>query len=360
METKKCMKKPLASELLKGAKEVLEFVEKTDVSALSSWLHKDKHLPLICVGSGGKRTSYASVLYEMMDSVSRNVTPLEFAAMSPKVLSNSKILLLSTSGKNMDIKFAAKRALQYNKENTACITFSDKETNAVLKLFDADGVMSNCFLFKNDFKDNFISIRGKFLLFGLFYKAFSGNKEFSERLNYEGKYTYKINATGELPQLSSIKNLCVLYGSYGEPVAREIESIMAESGVASVVISDYRNYCHGRFIFAGNHCKSKKVPETDTCMILLVSPRERKLADGIRKNALPDNMPVVEIVTDHNNALASMQLLIDALTFIFEFAEEHHGINPNDPKNYSGIDKRAPINRISYITELERFGELSI
>lgn len=115
-------------------------------------------------------------MYETMASVSRNVTPLEFASMSPTVVNNSKILLLSTSGKNMDIKFAAKKALKYNK----------------------------------------------------------------------------------------------------------------------------------------------------------------------------------------SNALASIQLLIDALAFIFDFAENHHGVNPNDPVNYSGIDKRGPINGVSYVTELENVGEMSI
>lgn len=348
--------KPLASELLQDTRKVLEYVEKADVSQLSAWLLDNSHMPLICVGSGGKRTSYASLLYEMSTNVARTVTPLEFAAMSSDVIKKSKILLLSTSGKNMDIKYASKRALKYNRENTACITFNDKEENAVLKMMEG----RNCFIFKNEFKDGFISIRGKFLLFGLLYKAFGGKKKFSADLRFEGKYSYEINKEGELPKLSNIKNLCVLYGSYGEPVAREIESVLAEGGVASVTLTDYRNYCHGRFIFAGNHCQSKAVPETDTCMVLLVSPRERKLADGVRKIALADNMPVVEIETKQNNALASIQLLIDALTFIFEFSEKHHGINPNDPANYSGIDKRKPINSINYVTELEKMGDASI
>ena len=185
--------KPLASELLNHTEEVLKFVEAADVSELTEWLHKDKQVPLICVGSGGKRTSYASLMYEMMASVSRNVTPLEFASMSPEAIKNSKVLLLSTSGKNMDIKFAAKRALKYNAANTACITFSDKESNEVLKLMKGE----NCVLFKNDFKDGFISVRGKLLLFGLFYKGFSGSAGFADKLRYKGRYEYQVNKEGE-------------------------------------------------------------------------------------------------------------------------------------------------------------------
>ena len=348
--------KPLASEILKDTENVIRYVEQADVRDLRDWLMRDTHLPLICIGSGGKHTSYGCMLYETMSSVARTVTPLEFASMSPAVIQNSKILLLSSSGKNMDIKYAAKRAVKYNKAHTACITFRDGDDNPVLKIMNRE----NCFIYKNEFKDHFISVRGKFLTFGLLYKAFTGSENFADKLRYDAKYTYEINKAGTLPDLSKISRLCVLYGSYGEPVAREIDSVMAESGVASVQVCDYRNFCHGRFIFPGNHCENKHVAETDTCMVLLISPRERKLADGIRKIALADNMPVVEIVTEHDNALASIQLLYDALAFIFELAENHHHINPNDPRNYSGIDKRKPINTINYVTELEKMGDLVI
>ena len=100
MEYRKTKKKALASEFLKDTEKVLKFVERTDVKELSEWLLKDKHLPLICIGSGGKRTSYTSMLYEIAANVSRNVTPLEFASMAPEVIKKSKILLLSSSGKN--------------------------------------------------------------------------------------------------------------------------------------------------------------------------------------------------------------------------------------------------------------------
>lgn len=349
-------KKPLASTLLKDTKDVLDFVEAVDVTGLSDWLQQDADRPLICVGSGGQRTSYASLLYEIASNVARTVTPLDFASISPAVIRKSKVLLLSSSGKNQDIKFAAKRALEYNSEHTACITFNDSDENAMLKMIKG----KNCFLFKNPFKDDFISVRGKIFLFGLLYKAFGGKEKFSDKLRYDGHYEYFINRVGVLPALSKIKNLTVLYGSYGEPVAKEIESVMAESSVAPVTVTDYRNYCHGRFMFAGNHCQSRKVAETDTCAVLLVTPRERKLAEGVRRLAMTENMPIVEIAADLDDSLASIQLLIDSLVFMFDFAENHHGINPNDPVNFSSIDKRAPIHSVSYVKDLMSKGEMVI
>jgi hypothetical protein len=133
---------------------------------------------------------------------------------------------------------------------------------------------------------------------------------------------------------------------------------MVEGGLASVQLCDYRNYCHGRFIFGGNHCANKKIAKTDVCTILLITPREDKLAQEIRDKALADNMPIVEIRADEDSPLATIQLLIDAFTFVFDLAEKCLGINPNSPKNYSKIDKRIPINSIPFSQELSKFGEL--
>lgn len=347
-------KKELASELLKEADKVLQYVETVDVSALRNWLMADQKLPLICVGSGGKHTPYPALLYQMMASIAKAVTPLEFSTISPEAIKNSKILLLSSSGKNIDIKYATKRALKYNPKNTACLTFTDSEDNEIVKKLGKE----KSFVFKNEFKDGFISIRSKILTYALLYKAFSGDGSLAKKLRTEGSYTVEINKMGVLPAWSQIKHYNVIYGSYGEPVAHDVESPMVEGGIASVQLCDYKNFCHGRFIFGSNHCSNKKVKKTDVCTILLISPREEFLAKKVRELVLPDNMPVVEIRTELDNPLASIQLLIDALTFVFDLAEKQLGINPNSPPNYSSIDKRVPISGVHYEAELKRFGEL--
>mgnify|MGYP003304060949 CR=1 FL=1 len=69
-------------------------------------------------------------------------------------------------------------------------------------------------------------------------------------------------------------------------------------------------------------------------------------------------MPVVEIRADQDNPLATIQLLIDALTFTFDVAEKGFHINPNSPHNYASIDKRFPKNGVNFAQELTRLGEL--
>ena len=346
--------KPLASELLKEASDIIKFAEQADTGRFREWLLRDRIRPLVCIGNGGKYTTYPALLYQMMSSIGKSATPLEFATMSPEAIGNSKILILSNGGANIDIKYATKRAAKYNKNNTACFTFTDTDDNIMVKTFG----LEQSFVFKNDFYDGFISIRSKILTYALLYKAFSGDASFADKIRCTGQYKAGMNKGGSFPRWSNINHFNVLYGSYGEPVAHDIESTMVEGGIASVQLTDYRNFCHGRFIFGSNHCANKKVKTTDVCTILLISPREEKIAREIREKALPENMPVVEIRTELDNPLATIQLLIDALTFLFNVAERCFDINPNSPKNFSAIDKRIPKNSIPFAQELSRLGEL--
>ena len=347
---------PLASAMLADVSRILEFAEKADVAALRSWLLDSSTTPLICCGNGGKHTTYPALLYGMNAGIAKAITPLDFASISPTAISNSKVLLLSSSGKNMDVGYAIKRAMRYNPDNTAGFTFTDDpKKNKMIGALKPE----NIFCFKNPYKDGFISIRSKILTYALLYKAFSGCEKFANKLNLNPAYRYYINQEGNLPELKSIKHFVLLYGSYGEPVAHDVESVMVESGIASVQVCDYRNFCHGRFIFSGNHCQNKYVAETDVCAILLITPREEKIAKSVRENAFAKNMPIVEIYTELKSSLATIQLLLSALHFTFDLAENHHGINPNSPFNASGIDKRVPISQVRFSSAIQQMGELT-
>ena len=50
--------KELASSLLQDAQDILEFADGLDVSKFHRWIKRNNHLPLICIGNGGKHTSY--------------------------------------------------------------------------------------------------------------------------------------------------------------------------------------------------------------------------------------------------------------------------------------------------------------
>ena len=148
----------------------------------------------------------------------------------------------------MDIAYAASRA-RVNKENVACICFhyDKKRSKAVNSIKGKNNPFeeSNCFLFDHTTEEGFIDVQSKFLTYGLFYRAFSNEEHFVDKLDLnddlEQCFTYKINFEGRLPSIKNLKHLDILYGSYGEPVAKELESALVESGLCSASTTDYRN-----------------------------------------------------------------------------------------------------------------------
>ena len=93
-----------------------------------------------------------------------------------------------------------------------------------------------------------------------------------------------------LTPLRRIRHFVVLFSDYAEPAAHDFESFVVETGVASAQVSDYRNYCHGRFLFVGNHTrhetKKHTLKESDVAVVLFISPRDRELVQQIREKAL--------------------------------------------------------------------------
>lgn len=351
------MSKPLMSEILKGTEEALKLADSQDVSKLHDFLFAEPGKPMLFVGNGGMQGHYASMLYEQYVGIGKSTTPFMLRSMSDVVLRSCRCLLMSDGGNNIDIKDATKRMAAVNPQNTGGFTSVDSEKNILLKLLDKDKV----FLFKHphdgSFQEGFISVTKQFYRDALFYKAFTG-KSASEQLKVDLDpthcYQYELNNSDEpLTPLSSIQHFLVLHGGYGEPAAHYLESVLAESGMVSAQVTDYRNFCHGRFIFASNHTRHQKkthtLSESDAAVILLVSPDEEKIATNIRKTVpnadwqvLPNEAPIITIKTDLDNPLAAIDLHIKVSAFVADLCENHHGNNPFSPKNYSGIKKQFP------------------
>lgn len=354
----------LYSEVLKDIPEMFKKAEQEDVSAYRDFISEKPEMPMLFVGSGGMNGALPSFFYGMKEGVGKAITPLQFASLSDATIKNSRILLLSKGGRNDDIVYAAKRAVKINPDNTACLTFRDTEENRLIKVLA--GSNAKIILYNHpEIHDGFTSVRGKFYKYGLNYRAFTGLDKFASKLiiNLDPKscFRYEINdGSGKPVDFGGIEHFVVLYSGYGEPVAMDFESVMTEAGVASVQVSDYRNYCHGRFIFACNHVENTKEPRaaSNTAIILLVSPREKSLARQIRTKVIPAKAPIITVETEYDNALATLDLLVKSNVLLAAIGEQGYGINPYSPQNYSEVDKRVPISGISFIQELERNGNL--
>ena len=339
--------KPLMSEMLDDTRRYLEQAEKTDVSKLRDFLMTEPERPIIATGQGGSLPSaeYAALLYSSHCSIGKAMSCYDTHSVSDEAMQNAKLLLISKGGGNIDVKAFKKRAEFLNKKRFHMLS---------------TGKLGF------EFPDGFISIPNVMSNFALLYKAFTGDADIVSKLALsqkpEDNYTYRtVNCpdSKSAPALSEIRHFHVCYGSFGKPVAYNIESDMAEAGLVACMPTDYRNLCHGRFLSISNFVKSDAHPHNDVALILLVTPREEEICKNLIK-FMPPQTPIVVIRTDLTSPLASLDLLYKANRFIADLGEKHLGVNPNDPENYGKIQKEAPINRVEFKEDFKRFAPLSL
>ena len=134
---------------------------------------------------------------------------------------------------------------------------------------------------------------------------------------------------------------------------------MTEAGLASCVISDYRDECHGRFLTLSNFICSQTHPWTDCVLVLLVTPREEALCRNFLAN-LPGHLPIVLIRTDIASPLGSIDLLYKMSMFTSTFGEHFRHSNPNDPTNLGDFDKRVFRNNVRFSQDFRLYGSLSL
>ena len=357
-------KKPLMSELLKDTRKYLEQAQQTDVEPLRQFLFTEPERPLITMGHGGSHSSaaYAALLYGTNCGLGRVMTPYQCNSLSDATLRNSKLLLISKSLMNQDAVYIADRMASVNPEHSCCFTMQQKENDNMrrMKKVCPDGLINRPF----DLPHGFISVNGTFAYFSLLYKAFTGDSDFVGRLalsdNLDDNFTYRtIDGTVAPPDLSQISQFTVLYGSYGEPVAHKMESNMTEAGLASCIISDYRDECHGRFMSLSNFIKSDKHPQTDCALVVLVTPREEALCKDVLER-MPGHLPVIIIRTDIDSPLGAIDLLYKMCMFVSHYGEQALGSNPNDPLNKGGIVKGALRDEAHFQEDFALYGPLSL
>lgn len=342
------------SDSLDHFEEVVRWSQDQDTDALRSFLLKDSHLPLICISSGGASAPlhYASLLYGTHNGFSSAITPLAFASVSDAAVQNSKILILSNSGKGVDPEYTGRRAFTLNPEHSACVT-TPSEDNVLIPRARKTGAQAFVYDWPEFGCKGFVSSLSHIATFGLFYKAFTGDSDFASKLSFsklpQDSFTYRTRrAGGPLKPFSAYRHFIILYSGYGEPAAQDLETKFHETGAASVQLADYRNFTHGRFIFESNNFE-------DTCIILLRTPRDHKFSEqaileargmhrdratGEYPDLFPADMPVVIIDTDLDTPLASIDLLMKSQVFFSAYADQV-GFEPFNPANPMKIDKRV-------------------
>lgn len=337
--------------------EAIMWAEKQDVDRLNRFLIESANVPLYIFGSGGNSSAndYAALLYESNESMAKSLTPLAMASISDKALQHAKILITSSGGNSEDVKYVVPRAVAVNPHGVCGITGSHGGKNLLIDTLKK--VTTNVFQYQWPAQHAFIATVTAIARMALFYKAFTKDGDILSKLYLDLRpshcYSYSPRVEGAafkdaegreyFPKLNDIRNFIVLFSGWSRPVAIDFESKMVECGIASVQVCDYRNFCHGRFIFPSKHLD-------DSVLVLFLTPREVEYVDSLilkgRDNhnveeLFPPQTPIIKIQSEIDNPLATIDLLIKMNVCFNEIAKAFIE-EPCNPKNPSGINKETP------------------
>lgn len=334
---------------------VIDQTLSSDLNPIKNFLFTNPGEPLIATGSGGAETAgdFAALLYGARGGVATSVSPYTLHSYSDAALKTAKILLISKGGHNNDIVFATRRALDVNPEKTVAINFSDSDLNEARKLFLKAGSDKAFVVPMKGVHDGFVSTGTSLSYFAIFTKMFQPDVDLEKYKNIpERPFTLCLNDGTLLApyDFKGVHSYIALHGSWGRPVADNLEGKLVECGLVQVGVYDYRNYCHGRFIFTSSHLE-------DSAVILFVSPREKDIVARTRAY-LPATTKLIIIETEYDAPEASLDLLIRS-TELFLTLCTVAGVNPESPKNPGRIDKRKPM-WVPFMAEMKRQGPLQV
>lgn len=338
-----------------GLRELLSQVAGADVAPLRDFLLSDPSAPLVASGSGGCESvsDLLALLRGVRGGVSTAVTPLTLHSLSDAALRTGKVVLFSAGGHNADAVFAAQRCLEANPGGTAGVFLHGGDRNGAVRLFRKAGSPNGFVVPIHKPHDGFVSMGTSLAYFALLTRVFQPEADlvgYAERPAAPFTLCRNDGSPMGSSELRGVKSLVILHGSWGRPVASNLEGKLVETGFSGAFVCDYRNFCHGRFIYVSNHLE-------DSAVVMLVSPRERHFVERTRK-FLPASTRLVIIETPSDAPEASLDLLIRGTEF-FQALCGAVGADPRCPANPGRIDKRVPIS-VPFKTELKRLGPLSL
>ena len=312
------------AEELKRLEQTVSLACDADVKPLVAVLAELVSRNLIFVGSGGSFTAatFAAALHEMhAGQLTKALTPLE--ASSRPATTNTAAVLISARGSNPDI-MRAYQSLRF-KEPIAAICAT--ENNALLRQISESGIGIGYGFNVPGGKDGFLatnSLLATLILLARSYDALFGLPDPDLRGLGEGPpaYTNGLDSTGDLYRLAKADTIIALSSGWGWPAVVDLESKCSESGLTSVLLSDFRNFAHGRHNWMRTRSQT-------TAIISIEDDSNTRLASSILK-LVPDDVPRVRLVSKREGPYASIELVSHVL-HIVGLLGVVSGIDPGRP-----------------------------
>lgn len=309
------MGKPFKSELLK-LKDTYEWASNLDIGLLHKTI-ANIDSPTYFVGSGGSLSAcyYGVALAEQQGYFAKAITPLELYYLK-NTIRNSSVVFISASGKNSDILFGFKTAIKFEAISIVSICM---QTDSKLAELSLKYTISSIYEFSLPIgKDGFLATNSLIAYFTILYRVY--NSSISKICFPKESALREIETFSN--SLSVHTSITVLYSGYSKPVAYDIESKSVEAALYPILLSDFRNFGHGR-----HHWYAKK---NDTSAIIGITTPDDEFLAKKTLEALPSNIPKLLLKSNENNALSSLELLVQSFYLIDKFGETLN-IDPGKP-----------------------------
>jgi len=201
--------------------------------------------PALFVGSGGTLAvaRLAAMLHEQVGGQpARVVTPLELATLP--AVARSGVVLFSAGLSHPDALGALAQLAGNRLRPAVVVTFRDADAVAGIVPADVHAVV----LPQLEFREGFLATTSVLVMAAALVRAYGGDGALPAVL-----------PRPTLPQPTAAEQLLVLTTPGLAPVATDIETRCHELGLASVQVTDYRNFAHGRHVGLLRRAKTTSV-----------------------------------------------------------------------------------------------------
>lgn len=286
------MGKPYLKELQQFDKTI-EWTNSLDVAELSN-IFSHFQTPVYVVGSGGSLSAcqYAADLFTASGLVAKAMTPLELYYSTPS-LKGVNIIFISASGRNTDILFAFKKAVE---AEALSITNICMRTSTPLQVLSENYSGCRTFEFAHPAgKDGFLATNSLLSFFILLYRTINDSDQVYIPTIDQAKMkvlTNKINKT---------TTVHLLYGAFNKSIGIDLESRFSEAGLTSVLTCDYRHFAHGR-----HHWFDK---QKDSVIVAVSNSDDERLCTKTL-GLLPDSIPTLRIDAQLKGFIGTIELLV--------------------------------------------------
>lgn len=297
------MGKPFANELL-SVPATIAWAREYEIEAIRRFFDKARGQALYAVGVGGSFTAakFAALLHSRRCGFAVAQTTLEFCTANAD-MRDAHVVLFTGGGSNRDILGAFDCAVANEARSVlvVCASIASPIAVRVRRFWHAEIAELDLAIGR----DGFLATNSLVATCVLLARAFGAS---GGAVGFSQKSAAAAEKAGTQLVAERRNELVVLAAGYGFPAGIDLESKCSEAALASVMLSDYRHFAHGRHVWLA------KRPQT-TAVVALVTGAERELTERTLALIAPQ-VPIVRLTAGSDNDPSAM---IGLLCQVFSF-----------------------------------------